>query len=385
MSATAPAALRAPGRPGGRDRAATGIRRAGCAGSSAPGRRSPWSSGARRGVGVATLYPSRRTPTVATLSRRWIERCGPAPGFARVRWADRHRGAGDHAGCADRPPRPAALLQDRRRGLRGRGAARALPADPGALVRVCAGRDRGGAAAARALAALGPYRFNVTHGERRRWLWPDVAAGAARLDAWLAARRAGRALGRRLGPAGGPRRWLKLRRGGMAQVVRIAARDPPWPWSRRSPCCRCSGTCRSGSAELAPGAWLAVAGAEVTLLFALLALLPPLCAPAGRADGRRGVGIATMLVVALKAARSGHPREPGTAAQPAARPARSPRSLVDLLPETLGGVPGWLGLAGARPDPAPGASRPASPPCAGRSARSTSASPGARRRRWAWP
>jgi FkbM family methyltransferase len=42
--------------------------------------------------------------------------------------------------------------------------------------------------AAGLLAALGCYRFNLTIGERRRFMWPEWRSAAA-LDAWLAARR----------------------------------------------------------------------------------------------------------------------------------------------------------------------------------------------------
>ena len=34
---------------------------------------------------------------------------------------------------------------------------------------------------------LGAYRFNVTTGERARWLWPEWR-GASELEAWLAKR-----------------------------------------------------------------------------------------------------------------------------------------------------------------------------------------------------
>jgi Sulfatase len=90
--------------------------------------------------------------------------------------------------------------------------------------------------------------------------------------------------------------------------------------------------------------WLAVASLEVTLLFALLALVPPL------RSGRPGrilalaVAFATTLVVVLKAAEL-------VVHQTLARPlspvldVQLARSLVDLLTETLGGPLGWLCLA----------------------------------------
>jgi hypothetical protein len=42
--------------------------------------------------------------------------------------------------------------------------------------------------AAGLLAGLGRYRFNLTIGERRRFMWPEWRPIAV-LDAWLAARR----------------------------------------------------------------------------------------------------------------------------------------------------------------------------------------------------
>ncbi len=97
-------------------------------------------------------------------------------------------------------------------------------------------------------------------------------------------------------------------------------------------------------AALAPGAFLVVAG-EIALLLALLALLPPLCR--GRAGRllRCGFGLATALVVLLTVgdllirASLARPLNPLLDLHLAA-------SLVSLLTGTLGGVLGWLSLAG---------------------------------------
>jgi Sulfatase len=91
--------------------------------------------------------------------------------------------------------------------------------------------------------------------------------------------------------------------------------------------------------------WLGAAALEVTLAFALLALVPPLRAGG---PGRLAAGVmalATTLVVGSKIAELalreslGRPLNPLLDLQLA-------RSLVDLLTETLGGVLGCLGIAG---------------------------------------
>jgi hypothetical protein len=91
--------------------------------------------------------------------------------------------------------------------------------------------------------------------------------------------------------------------------------------------------------------WLRAAALEVTLTFALLALVPPLRAGW---PGRLAVGLmalATTLVVGSKIAELalreslGRPLNPLLDLQLAS-------SLVDLLTETLGGVLGWLSIAG---------------------------------------
>ena len=139
--------------------------------------------------GTASLYPSPRTPTVATLSSDWIASVGSATIVRRRALGSAARGAGDHPGCADRAARPAALLQDRRRGLRGGDPARPLAADPAAVVRVRAGGDRASPARRsvcwRRSAPTASTRRSASGGGFR---WPDWQEPAAIL-AWLRARR----------------------------------------------------------------------------------------------------------------------------------------------------------------------------------------------------
>jgi hypothetical protein len=91
--------------------------------------------------------------------------------------------------------------------------------------------------------------------------------------------------------------------------------------------------------------WLRAAALEVTLAFALFALVPPLRTGwPGRPAAGLGA-LATTLVVTSKIAELtlreslGRPVNPLLDLQLA-------RSLVDLLTETLGGVLGWLSIAG---------------------------------------
>ena len=138
--------------------------------------------------GKASLYPSPRTPTVATLSADWIAAVGSAKSFASVRWGaplevpvttldaliERH---GLPRFCKiDVEGFEAEIL---------RGLSQPIPLlsfeyVPAAIDVACE--------AAGLLAALGPYRFNVTIGERRAFRWPQWQEPAATL-AWLRARR----------------------------------------------------------------------------------------------------------------------------------------------------------------------------------------------------
>ena len=102
--------------------------------------------------------------------------------------------------------------------------------------------------------------------------------------------------------------------------------------------------------------WLAAAALEVTLVFALLALVPPLRTgwPGRLAAARwrwrpRSSWRSKIAELALRESL-GRPLNPVLDVQLA-------RSLVDLLTETLGGVLGWLSIAGARLAPASGVRR----------------------------
>jgi FkbM family methyltransferase len=138
--------------------------------------------------GVVELRRSPRTPTVATASHAWIDKVGASAGFAGVRWAD--------------------VLEVRALTLDGLIARHGLPrlckidvegyeaevlrglSRPISIVSfeyLPAALDVAVGAAAR-LAALAPYRFNVTVGERRHLLWREWRSLFA-LEAWLAARR----------------------------------------------------------------------------------------------------------------------------------------------------------------------------------------------------
>jgi FkbM family methyltransferase len=138
--------------------------------------------------GEASLYPSPRTPTVATLSPDWIAAVGKTRSFAAVRWEaplevpvttldaliERH---GLPRFCKiDVEGFEAEIL---------RGLSRPIPLlsfeyVPAAIAIACE--------ATGLLAALGPYRFNATVGERRSFLWPKWQERAATL-AWLQQRR----------------------------------------------------------------------------------------------------------------------------------------------------------------------------------------------------
>jgi hypothetical protein len=92
------------------------------------------------------------------------------------------------------------------------------------------------------------------------------------------------------------------------------------------------------------GPWFAAPALEVTVVFALLAVLPPLRTGRPGQTVAAAAAFATMLVVALKTAdlvvyeSLGRPLNPVLDVELA-------RSLVDLLPKTLGGAPGWLCLS----------------------------------------
>jgi FkbM family methyltransferase len=138
--------------------------------------------------GTALLHPSPATPTVATTSRDWMKTVGRSRSFTAVRWS--------------RPvPVPATTLDaliarfgvprfckidvegsedEVLRGLTQPLANLSFEYVPAAIGVALAAVER--------VANLGPHRFNLTIGERMRWLWPEWHPPEA-VVAWLAARR----------------------------------------------------------------------------------------------------------------------------------------------------------------------------------------------------
>jgi len=139
-------------------------------------------------AGTATLYESPRTPTVTTLSRPWAETVGRASSFAGVRWqAQREVPVTTLDALIARfgSPRFCKIDVEGYEALVLAGLSTPLPLLSFEVVPAADGVAR---AALDRLEALGDHRFNVTLGERHRFLWPDwrPAAGVRR---WLAARR----------------------------------------------------------------------------------------------------------------------------------------------------------------------------------------------------
>jgi hypothetical protein len=91
--------------------------------------------------------------------------------------------------------------------------------------------------------------------------------------------------------------------------------------------------------------WLAAAALEVTIVFALLALLPPLRAGWPGRIVAAAVALATALVVVLKAADLVMYESLARSLNPVLD-VRLAKSVVHLLTETLGILLGWLCLAG---------------------------------------
>jgi FkbM family methyltransferase len=139
--------------------------------------------------GAVELYPSPRTPTVATASRGWIETVRASRGFERVRWADAAEVSAttlDDLIARFGLPRFCKIDVEGYEAEVLRGLSRPIPALSFEYVPAAIEVAR---RAADLLAALGPYRFNATIGERRRFVWPSWRPLDA-LDRWLAARAA---------------------------------------------------------------------------------------------------------------------------------------------------------------------------------------------------
>jgi FkbM family methyltransferase len=137
--------------------------------------------------GMVELYQSPRTPTVATVSRRWIETVRGSAGFDQVRWAS---GVQIPATTLDALIARYGLPRFCKIDVEGneaevlRGLSQPIPALSFEYVPAAVGVAQ---QAAGLLAGLGPYRFNPTIGERRRFLWRKWRRLGA-LDDWLAAR-----------------------------------------------------------------------------------------------------------------------------------------------------------------------------------------------------
>jgi FkbM family methyltransferase len=140
--------------------------------------------------GMVELYQSPRTPTVATVSRRWIETVRASPGFDQVRWASGIRVPAttlDALIARHGLPRFCKIDVEGYEAEVLRGLSQPIPALSFEYLPAASEVAR---RAAGLLAALGPYRFNPTIGERRRFVWKQWRPVDA-LDAWLDARCAG--------------------------------------------------------------------------------------------------------------------------------------------------------------------------------------------------
>jgi FkbM family methyltransferase len=139
--------------------------------------------------GRVELYSSPRTPTVASASQRWIETVRGSAGFGQVRWAG---GLQVAATTLDALIARYGLPRFCKIDVEGfeadvlRGLSQPIPALSFEYLPAALDVAR---QAAGLLAGLGPYRFNPTIGERRRFVWHEWRPAAA-LDTWLAARRA---------------------------------------------------------------------------------------------------------------------------------------------------------------------------------------------------
>jgi hypothetical protein len=138
--------------------------------------------------GVVELHASPRTPAVATVSGRWLSLARTSPGFDRVRWTEATLVPAttlDALIARHGLPRFCKIDVEGYEAEVLRGLSHPIPAL--SFEYLPAAVDLAAEAAA-AIAGLGRYRFNVTIGERRRFLWQKWRALAG-LESWLAARR----------------------------------------------------------------------------------------------------------------------------------------------------------------------------------------------------
>ena len=107
------------------------------------------------------------------------------PGFEHVAGTAAREVAVTTLDAHDRRARAAALHQDRRGRLRGRGAGRAVAAGRTAVgSNTCRGCRRSASAAIDRFSALGDYEFNVVRGENAEFDWQDWR-DIDTLRAWL--------------------------------------------------------------------------------------------------------------------------------------------------------------------------------------------------------
>ena len=137
--------------------------------------------------GRATLLVSRRTPTVTTLSESWTHKVRGSRSFARVVWPDRCEvllTTLDELIARHGRPQFCKLDVEGFEAEVLRGLSQPVPALSLEYVPAAIGVAL---EAVGRLAGLGAYRFNVTEGERLRWLWPQSRGAEATL-AWLGQR-----------------------------------------------------------------------------------------------------------------------------------------------------------------------------------------------------